>query len=71
MSDIYDRATDREEKDRELALKYRKPTVIPCGACHYCGEPLPAGMLFCPPIIEGSCRDDWEREQAAKIRNGK
>lgn len=77
MTDIYDQATDREEKDRALAIEHarRSPApLLPIGVCHYCGSPTRHRMLFCDPIstegVKGSCRDDWEREKAAKRRNG-
>jgi hypothetical protein len=72
MSDQFDQASDREQLDRDLALKVRLPTLTPCGACHNCGEPLAHGLLFCRPEpgIDGSCRDDWEQREAARRRNG-
>ncbi len=77
MSDIYDQATDREEKDRALAIEHARRSrapLLPTGVCHYCGSPTRHRMLFCDPVvsegIKGSCRDDYEREKAAKRRNG-
>jgi hypothetical protein len=56
MTDIYDQATEREERDRALAMDYRKPAPIACGVCHNCGEPLRPGMAFCC----SDCRDDFQ-----------
>lgn len=62
MATVDDQATAREELDRELALKRRAPTgPTPCGACHFCSEPLSAGLRWC----DEHCRDDWEKEQYA------
>ena len=64
MTDIYDQATEREEKDRAQALLYRHPVMVACCACHNCGESLRSGMLFCG----AECRDDFEqREKMKKI----
>jgi hypothetical protein len=77
MTDIYDQATDREEKDRALALEHVRRNAAPMlatGVCHYCGSPTRRRMLFCDPVnsegVKGSCRDDFEKEQARKRRNG-
>ena len=41
MADIFDRATEREEMDRERALKMRKPEGPKAtGYCLECGEPI-------------------------------
>lgn len=36
------------------------------GKCLHCDEPLSAGMRWC----DAHCRDGYEREQAARKRNG-
>ena len=64
MTDIFDRASDAEERDRELALKTQRARaerdkLIPTGRCYFCEGDIPAGRLFC----DGDCRDDFEREQ--------
>ncbi|AUN95420.1 hypothetical protein C0099_11065 [Pseudazoarcus pumilus] len=60
MTDVSDRATEREELDRELALRAaraaRDVPPLPCGTCHNCGERLPPGLPFC----DADCRDDWQ-----------
>ena len=64
MTDIYDRASDAEARDRELAIKTQKEraardTLIPTGRCYFCEGDISAGRLFC----DGDCRDDYELEQ--------
>lgn len=61
MTDIFDQATDREMRDRELAIKAALATsragiLNPKGACYNCLEPLPKGGLFC----DADCRADHE-----------
>jgi hypothetical protein len=65
MSDEVDRANDQAQQMLDLQLKARKSVIAPKGACHYCDEPLHDG-LFC----NADCRDDFEKEQRAKERNG-
>lgn len=58
--DIYDRATEREEQDRDRAMQYRRPTgPVATGQCLACEHPLPAGQRWC----DAECRDDWEAAQ--------
>ena len=64
--DEADRAQKMEEQERERALLLRKPTIKSVGFCHNCGDWVHPGMLFCC----AECRDDWDREQDAKKRNG-
>lgn len=40
--------------------------LTPCGACHYCGEDVPSGRLFC----DSECGWAWEEEQAQRRRMG-
>ena len=52
----------------ELAVGQRvllKPNVA-CGDCHNCGASVPDGWRFC----DSDCRDDYEREIAARRREG-
>lgn len=58
MSDNLDIASDREELDRQSALRScRKPTGPEAtGECLYCSERLPAPMRWC----DADCRNDWE-----------
>jgi len=68
MDDI-DRACEREEKDRAIALAAarRTPCLPDTGRCHYCDASVPPGAHFC----DVDCRTDFEREQAAVRRNGR
>ena len=61
MADIFDRATEREEMDRERALKMRKPEGPKAtGYCLECGEPVGEGRRWC---IGVECRNRWERRR--------
>jgi hypothetical protein len=58
-ADISDRATEAEERAREVALKNQlaKYKVIPfIGKCHNCEEPLNNGRRFC----DLDCRNDFD-----------
>ncbi len=54
--DIYDKATEVEERTRELSLKLRKPELAFTGQCHNCEESVPHPARFC----DKHCRDDYE-----------
>lgn len=68
MSDEIDRASEREEFDRGVALRVRKPEhhLHPMGACHWCESIVRAGDVFCG----ADCRDDFERAKEARRRAG-
>lgn len=62
MTDVFDQATEREEKDRALCLQVRMPEgPKPTGYCLNCGPdvPLEAGLRWC----DTNCRDDWQLRQ--------
>ena len=66
MDDI-DRAQQREEMDRDLAIAAARQNALPfTGDCHNCGASVPDGWRFC----DSDCRDDYEREIAARRREG-
>jgi hypothetical protein len=70
MPDIFDDASATEALflAAELAAHQRvaaAAVVQPTGRCHSCGAPIEHGR-FC----DSYCRDDHERLQAAKVRNG-
>ena len=70
MTDVFDQATEREEKDRELAiaLQRRKAAVLPdVGHCYYCGEATRPGQRFC----DADCRDGYEFEQRQRAKQGR
>lgn len=60
--DIYDMATEREEKHRELSIAQARAKNQPIkftGRCLYCNEQVKAGR-FCP---QEDCGEQWEFEQ--------
>ena len=60
MTDIFDRATEREEMDREIALRARKPEGPEAtGRCLWCGDETTQGRRWC----SAQCRDEWEYHQ--------
>ena len=64
MTDIYDQATDKEERDRDLAIQAARAKNQPLkftGRCLYCNEEITIGR-FCNKDIE-DCADQWEFEQ--------
>ena len=69
MSDHVDN-TDKlifAEVARGLAAVRGRPALVSHGACNYCDEALPPALLFC----DVDCRDDYEKEQAARTRAGR
>lgn len=66
MNDIADNADKQIEQELARNLAVRKPQLVACGACWNCESILPDGLLFC----NSSCHEDWERIEAAKLRNG-
>jgi hypothetical protein len=67
MADDVDRATANAELALEAALQHRKPTLPSTGYCYYCSDDVHVGARFCSP----ECRDDYEREETLRARNGK
>lgn len=65
MNDIADNADTQIEQELARNLAVRKPQLIACGVCWNCAEEIPAAQLFC----NSSCHEDWERIEAAKVRN--
>jgi len=63
MADIYDQATDREMRDREIALaniraqSSTKPKLPVVGTCYNCGELISSPKTFC----DSDCYDDWKK----------
>ncbi|MBH1983405.1 MAG: hypothetical protein I8H79_12690 [Burkholderiales bacterium] len=69
MSDHVDN-TDKiifAEVARGLAAVRSRPGLVAHGRCHYCDEALAPALLFC----NVDCRDDYDKEQAAKTRAGR
>lgn len=66
MTDIYDRATEREELDRDLCIAAARsaPSLPYVGQCYNCGQRLPQSMRF----YDKDCCDDYERlRRAGKV----
>ena len=63
MCDVADEAFEREEWERELALKNRKLPEPPSPICKNadCGEPSQPGTSYCCP----ECCADHQREMWA------
>jgi len=73
MTDIYDQASDREQLDRDLAISMqrKRTNLLPTGACYFCDSLLREGLLFCMENGKSECRDDYERIEKARERNGR
>jgi hypothetical protein len=67
MADEADRAQDQEAANLAQALKRRRKTLQATGACHYCGEHVAKGFIFC----DVECGREYEREQAIRARQGR
>lgn len=67
--DEADRASLEEERAlREATYRAsRTPHLKPTGVCHWCDEPVEENRIFC----DRDCREDWERAEAARERNGR
>lgn len=68
--DVIDEAQATEGLFLAVALRNARAAgegLKPVGRCYYCDGFLVAGRLFC----DADCRDDWQRERAAKQRSGK
>jgi len=62
-----DYASAQEQQLRDLQLRVRKPvTIKPNNNCHNCDDDVADGVLFCST----ECRDDYDRRERAKGRNG-
>lgn len=59
--DDFDRAQEREQRDRDLAIQAQQDAakhgaLTPCCVCHNCDAVIGNGGLFC----DCDCRDDYE-----------
>jgi len=68
MSDHADIADNRifATVSAGLAAVRRRHVLLPDCRCHFCDEAIPPEALFC----NGECRDDHEKEAAARQRAG-
>lgn len=68
--DIFDQATEIEERHRELAIQATRERSKQAekftGHCLNCNEQITVGR-FC----DSDCRDDWELLQNARIRGNR
>ena len=67
--DDADKASLHEQMTITAAIKsvrQRSKPLPPVGYCYYCSEPLKGGERFC----DTDCRDDYERQEKSKARNG-
>jgi len=60
--DIYDRASEQEEKARKIALTHRKPELKAVGICYNCDESIAPNACYC----DGDCREDHELRERLK-----
>ena len=63
MSDIFDDASDLEQKHRELAIKSARAKNRPMaftGRCLSCNAEIEKAGRFCPG---GECKEQYELEQ--------
>jgi hypothetical protein len=72
MSDDADRAEERIEAAISDAIahvrhKMKQASISPCNACHFCGEWVKAGVLFC----SRECASDWQYQQDRKKAQGR
>ena len=69
MTDMHERASDREQMDRDLAIeaaRNTRPEAPITGHCLWCNESLTGGRRWC----EGDgCKEDWELAQEAQKRH--
>jgi len=69
MSDCADIADSRifATAAKSLAAVLRRPVLEPDCHCHFCDEIVLPETLFC----NVDCRDDYEKDEAARVRNGR
>lgn len=76
MSDVIDRACDREEQDRQLALAHTLSKAVPrlpdpTGECVWCGDHADPGQVFCSKDCALEYREmDITKQRAARINGG-
>jgi hypothetical protein len=67
MADEADQAQAQIEMSIMTAFQNRRRSNLkPIGRCWFCEETLTGALLFC----SSECRDDYDRESAAKARAG-
>lgn len=61
--DIFDQATEQEEKAREMALaqvRNKAPVLQPNGSCFNCLAEFTDNDLAAGCFCDADCRDDWQ-----------
>lgn len=68
MSDVADMSDKNVETFIASAIAHArgKQGMKANGRCRFCDEPVAPDTLFC----DRDCRDDFERERAARVRAG-
>ncbi len=69
MTDIFDQATEKEMRDRELAIRHARAQNQPLkftGHCLSCNEILQQGR-FC----DAECREDYELAEKMRRMSGR
>lgn len=67
--DVFDQATEQEEKAREQALavvRNQPPVLIPNGACYNCQTELIYNDVAAGCFCDADCRDDWQARNPNK-----
>lgn len=71
MTDAIDKACEREQIDRDLAIKSAgktEPVAKATGHCLWCNAELAQGKRWC----DAECCEDWElNEEAGKRHRGR
>lgn len=68
MTDAIDKACEREQLDRDLAIQSARKGVSEApvtGHCLWCNAELAQGKRWC----DAECREDWELNQEADKRH--
>lgn len=68
MSDVIDKACDREQLDRDLAIKSAReagPEAPVTGHCLWCNAELTEQRRWC----DAWCQEDWNLAQEARKRH--
>ena len=68
--DMFDQAQELEMLQRDANITAARKTApgspVYTGVCCYCKDTASYPRRFC----DGECREGWEKEQAARKRNG-
>ena len=75
MADDADLAGDNTDKFEKKAVDFistesKHRSLIPAGFCHYCGESVAHGLIFCD-TRENDCAKDWEHDRLRRKATGR